>query len=599
MHGSTPGRDRAGEPPRRGRSRDGRAPASRVPRQRRPADHYHASEYPAGSRDGGYPDGDYQGTGYQDAGYQAGPAGDYRAAGAPDRWGGPPGPAGHASPGPPPEWGDQGRHQSGGYGEPPEWHQRAGWDARHPGWEQQAGWDQPQPGYAQQAAWDEQARSYEQAGWEQPAGWPGQAAPGPAASRGGRVYGGEPDGGFPPGAAGSRAGTARPAGMARSDQRPRSSGSRPGRTRGTDPRYLSRRDGRPRRSRRAPRWALVTVVVGTLLSLVGGGSALAATVLMDRYAGGIQKENLLGSAAVDPAQSLDGPINMLLLGIDGREAGTDNNRSDTIIVLHVPSTHDQAYLISVPRDTWVAVPGYWEMKITEAFYHGNRDGGWTGGAQLVAQSLHQLTGLSFNAAGIVNFSGFEKIIDEMGGIEFCVETAATSEHLVRVNGERMGIGQARRDGWHYEPVRYEPGCQQLAGWQALDYVRQRKNLETDEGDYARQRHQQQLLQAMAKKATSADVMTNLGTLDRLLRATGDALILDTNQVDLASFAFTIRNVRPGDIVSLRTNDGWYNSAQKEGVSAELLNELSVAMFRAAANDTMAQFLLNHPDVVNG
>jgi LCP family protein required for cell wall assembly len=342
----------------------------------------------------------------------------------------------------------------------------------------------------------------------------------------------------------------------------------------------------------------VTLVVGAVLSLTGGGTALAATLLMDRYAGGIQQENLLGAAAVDPATSLDGPINVLLLGLDGREAGTDDTRSDTIIVLHVPSTHDQAYLISVPRDTWVTVPGYWDMKITEAFYHGNKDGGWNGGAQLVAQALHHLTGLQFNAAAIVNFSGFEKIIDEMGGIEFCVETAATSEHLVMVNGERMGIGEARRQGWYFERVRYEIGCQHLAGWQALDYVRQRKNLETHEGDYARQRHQQQLLQAMAQKATSSDVRTNVGTVDRLVRATGDALIVDTNQVDLATFAFTMRNVRPGDLVSLRTNDGWYNPVQVSGVSAEQLNDRSLAMFRAAANDTMAQFVLANPDLVN-
>lgn len=559
MHGSTSGRDRAGGPPRRGRSGGGRAPAGRVPHQRQPADHYDASGYPAAYPEAGYPDPD---GGYPDPGYHGG-------------------------------YQDPGYHQPGGYGQPPDWHQQPGWDGRHESWEQQPGWDDPQPGYVGQAGWQEQA------GWEQPAGRPGPAGQAPPGGRSGRAYRGQPDDVMPPGTARSRSRTTRPGGMARSDRGLRSSGGRPGRAWDTDAGSGSRRGGGPRRSRRAPRWALVTVVVGTVLSLVGGGSALAATVLMDRYAGGIQKENLLGSAAVDPAESLDGPVNMLLLGIDGREAGTDNNRSDTIIVLHVPSTHDQAYLISVPRDTWVSVPGYWEMKITEAFYHGNQDGGWTGGAQLVAQSLNQLTGLSFNAAAIVNFRGFEQIIDEMGGIEFCVEVAATSEHLVLVNGERMGIGQARREGLFYEQIRYEPGCQQLAGWQALDYVRQRKNLETDEGDYARQRHQQQLLQAMAKKATSADVMTNLGTLDRLLRATGDALILDTNQVDLASFAFTMRDVRPGDVVSLRTNDGWYNSAQKDGVSAEVLNELSLAMFQAAANDTMATFLLNHPDVVNG
>ena len=355
--------------------------------------------------------------------------------------------------------------------------------------------------------------------------------------------------------------------------------------------------GNGRRGRRTPRWAVVTLVCGAVLALVSGGTAVASALLIDRYANNIQQENLLGGAAAPPGEELTGPINILLLGTDERSDNT-NVRSDTIIVLHVPSSHDMAYLISVPRDTWVSVPGYWDMKITEAFYHGNLEGGWTGGARLVAESLHQLTGLRFNAAAIINFSGFQKIIDEMGGVEFCVDTPAYSEHLVLVDGKPVGIGKARREGLAYEQVRYEEGCQHLAGWQALDYARQRKTLESGEGDYGRQRHQQQLLKAMADRATSGDVLTDLGTLDRLILAAGDALIIDTNGVDLVDFAWTLRRVRPGNMISLRTNGGWYNSTEVDGQSAEILNEVSLAMFRAAADDTMAQFVLDHPEVVN-
>jgi LCP family protein required for cell wall assembly len=356
--------------------------------------------------------------------------------------------------------------------------------------------------------------------------------------------------------------------------------------------------GSGRRPRRTPRWAVATLVCGAVLALVSGGTAVASALLIDRYANNIQQDNLLGGAAAPPGEELTGPINILLLGTDGRQEKTDDVRSDTIIVLHVPSTHDLGYLISVPRDTWVSVPGYWEMKITEAFYHGNQEGGWTGGARLVAESLHQLTGLRFNAAAIVNFGGFQRIIDEMGGVEFCIDTPAYSEHLVLVDGKPVGIGKARREGLAYEPVRYEEGCRHLEGWQALDYARQRKTLESGEGDYGRQRHQQQLLKAMAERATSGDVLTDLGTLDRLIMAAGDALIIDTNGVDLVDFAWTLRRIRPGNLVSLRTNGGWFNSAEIEGQSAEKLDEVSLAMFRAAANDTMAAFVLEHPEVVN-
>lgn len=352
--------------------------------------------------------------------------------------------------------------------------------------------------------------------------------------------------------------------------------------------------------RRAPLWATFTVTVGVVLALLSGVALAGGNLLLDRYTGNIQRENLLGGAAAEPTEELDGPINILLLGTDARKNNPDDIRSDTIIVLHVPSTHDQAYLISVPRDSWVNVPGYGEMKITEAFYHGYRDGGGVkGGAQLIARTLNELSGLTFHGAAIISFAGFEKVIDEMGGVEFCITDPAVSEHYVMVNGERVSASRARREGlWPQEPIRYEEGCQRLAGWQALDYVRQRKSLGSGEGDYGRQRNQQHLLQAMMKQATSTDVRTNLAKLDGLLRAAGDTLIIDTNEIELLTFLFTLRNIRPSDLVSLRTNGGKFNSTTVNGQSVELLTPESLAMFQAAANDTMAEFVLSHPDFID-
>lgn len=310
------------------------------------------------------------------------------------------------------------------------------------------------------------------------------------------------------------------------------------------------------------------MTLGALL-LLGSGTALAGYELLNnRYAGNVQQDNLLGDAAAS-GQELDGALNLLLLGVE--EQGGVGARSDTIIVLHIPATHDQAYLLSVPRDTYVSVPGYWDMKITEAFNEGyNAEGGWAGGAQVVARTLNSVTGLEFDGAAIVNFDGFKRIIDELGGIRFCVDTPATSEHLVLVDGEPVSILRAQRDGLAYEEIRYEEGCQELAGWQALDYARQRKNLEDGTGDYGRQRHQVQLLKTMADAMYSRDVVTNLGKLDSLILAAGDALIVDTN-------------------------GGEFNSIQIDGKSYEQLTEESLAMFQAAADDTMAEFVLNHPD----
>jgi LCP family protein required for cell wall assembly len=407
--------------------------------------------------------------------------------------------------------------------------------------------------------------------------------------RPGRVYGGRELGGVygarVQGAYGGRAAVReRPAGRERSADRNRRSG------RGA----AATTAGRARR--RTPTWAILTVTFGALL-LLGSGTAIAGYEFVNnRYANNVQEENLLGDAAAEPGKELDGPLNLLLLGVE--EQG-DGARSDTVMVLHIPAAHNEAYLLSVPRDTLVTVPGYWDMKITEAFDVGYENGGgWSGGAQLIASTLNSLTGLQFHGGAIVNFDGFKRIIDELGGIEFCVDTPAYSEHIVLVDGEPVYISQARREGLAYEQVRYEEGCQTLAGWQALDYARQRKNLEDGSGDYGRQRHQRQLIETMAQQMLSTDVVTNLGTLDSVIRAAGDALIVDPNEVPLADFAFTLRDIRPGDLISLQTNGGEFNSIQIDGKSFEVMSEESVDMFRAAANDTMAQFVLNHPDFVS-
>ena len=379
-------------------------------------------------------------------------------------------------------------------------------------------------------------------------------------------------------------------------------GRRPGRPAGRP----DDRVDRPSRSsgRRPPLWAKLTVTFGAVLMFLSAMTIAGVQVAIARYAGNVQQDDLLGAAAAqaEPGKELEGPLNFLLLGVDYREGWEEDDvRSDTIMVLHVPSTHDQAYLFSIPRDTWVAVPGYWEMKITDAFFHGaqNAEDPWAGGTQLVAATIKEHTGLEFDGAAIVNFAGFKNIIDAMGGVEFCIEDPATSEHMVLVDGKPMGIGKAMREGHAYEPVRYEAGCRHLEGWQALDYVRQRKNLESGKGDYGRQRNQKALLQAMARQATSTDVMTNLGTVDKLLLAAGDALTVHLPpNVQIIDLLWTLREIRGDDLVALQTNAGKFNPVNVAGVSAEALTPASLDMFRAAAEDHMAEFVINNPDFIS-
>ncbi|MFI6129998.1 LCP family protein [Micromonospora sp. NPDC051141] len=242
--------------------------------------------------------------------------------------------------------------------------------------------------------------------------------------------------------------------------------------------------------------------------------------LTHRYDRTVAKEHLLDPTARKKRTDLDGALNYLLIGSDHRAgANAADQRSDTILIVHVPAGMRQAYLISVPRDLLVAVPAApgWpggQDKVNAAYEHG---GGGEGGARLLSATLTRLTGVRFDGAALVDFSGFTRVIDQLGGIRMCVDTPVRSIHT---------------------GTRFEPGCHQMDGARTLDYVRQRYDLPN--GDYDRQRHQQQMLRAVLDRAGETHLRGDPVKLDRVLRAVGGALTVDTNGVPLDELVFALR-----------------------------------------------------------
>jgi LCP family protein required for cell wall assembly len=359
-----------------------------------------------------------------------------------------------------------------------------------------------------------------------------------------------------------------------------------------------------RGGRRDPLWARVLVVCGALLMMASGGGIVGSKVLIGQATGSIGQDNLLGSAGKTDAEGgrdLDGPIDMLLLGVDKRpDWKAEDTRADTIIILHIPASHDQAYLLSIPRDTEVQVPpfdksgyGGGTAKATEVFFHGAQNGaGWAGGAQLMAQTIKRMTGISFDGAAIIDFNGFRGVIDALGSVRMCVDQQVTSHHLAWVGGKLRSIPDAKKSGEDWSPVVYKVGCREMKGWEALDFARQRYNLKN--GDYDRQRHQQQLIKAMASKAMDRGVVSNPLKVKRLIDAAGKAFTLDTGGVPIADFVFTLRRVTANDLVLLRTNNGTFSG---NGRGREALQPVSLEMFAAVRNDTLADFVINHPEVL--
>ncbi|WP_446217509.1 LCP family protein [Micromonospora sp. IBHARD004] len=365
--------------------------------------------------------------------------------------------------------------------------------------------------------------------------------------------------------------------------------------------------GSKKRSRRKdPLWARLTVIFGAVLMMTSGLAIVGSKAVIGQATGSIAQRNLLGDAGKTDAEggnSLDGPIDMLLLGVDARARwAADDVRSDTIIILHIPATHDQAYLISIPRDTEAQIPAFKESgfrggtdKINAAFQAGARNGGgWEGGAQLMAKTIKNMTGISFDGAAIINFGGFKSVIDALGTVRICVSHEVKSHHMSMVDGKPMWNADAKKSGKSYTPVVHKKGCREMAGWEALDFARQRYGLPNS--DYDRQQNQQQLIKAMAKKATQNGTLTNPIKLNQLIKAAGKAFILDTGGVPIDDFIYTMKGVTGNDLTTLRTNGGTYSPNADH--TRESLNQLSMDMFQAVKDDKLAEFVVANPSVLS-
>jgi LCP family protein required for cell wall assembly len=370
--------------------------------------------------------------------------------------------------------------------------------------------------------------------------------------------------------------------------------------------------GRPRR--RSPLWARVALIFGLVLAVTSGLTLAGGKLLLARYTGQVNQAPLLGGAAAKQ-HSISGPINMLLVGIDERQIANpaDGARADSIIILHIPASHDRAYMVSIPRDTRVQIPAFPAtkypgdtQKINAAFNAGFQNkGGRNGGFQLLALTLQKLTGLKFSGGAIVNFDGFRSIVDAVGGVDMCVDEKVTSIHI----GWNIKTG---KEGVPYKlsapayndphlipgmrPQVYEVGCQHFNGWQALDYARQRDLLANQDGDYGRQRHQQQFIKAMAKKVSSAGLANPL-KLDGILRAAGAAVTFDGNKVSLTDWVFTLKDLNPANIVTIKTNGGQFHSQVIGGQDVETLDTTTTQLFPALVSDQVDAYLAAHPEIV--
>jgi len=290
--------------------------------------------------------------------------------------------------------------------------------------------------------------------------------------------------------------------------------------------------GAPERKKKMSRKAkIILSCVLVPLILIGIG-CIAAGLYLHNVEGKVQRVDAFAQVpeAGRPQKeaAAKDAMNFLLLGSDSRDPeNTGGSRSDTIIVLHLNKDQSAAQLISIPRDTWVHIPrsadgqhGNTDSKINAAY-------AW-GGVPLMVQTVEGYTGVRIDHVALVDFAGFKEIVDALGGVDINVETSFTSTHSLSPTGRRH----------------FDKGPQKMDGAAALDYARERYSFK--DGDFARIRHQQQVIKAILDKASSGGMLSSPGRLNDFLNATTDTVSVDKD-LNLLSMATQLRHLRSGNL----------------------------------------------------
>ncbi|MEV0414631.1 LCP family protein [Streptomyces sp. NPDC050448] len=232
-----------------------------------------------------------------------------------------------------------------------------------------------------------------------------------------------------------------------------------------------------------------------------------------------------------PTHLVGGAQNILLIGSDSR-SGEENarygpdrgtERSDTAILLHLPAGRRSATAVSIPRDLMTEIPACLTAdgsRTTQRLAQFNWAFQW-GGAACTIRTVEKLTGIRIDHHMVVDFGGFKKMVDAIGGVEVCLR-------------QPMNDPEAK--------LKLPAGRQNLRGEQALGFVRARYSLGNG-SDTERMERQQQFLGSLVKKVQSNGVLLNPGRLYPLLDAATSSVTTDPGLASLHDLYELVRGIR--------------------------------------------------------
>jgi LCP family protein required for cell wall assembly len=320
------------------------------------------------------------------------------------------------------------------------------------------------------------------------------------------------------------------------------------------------------------RWRRIVISAAVALVVLVGGGAIGVWAYGHSLNSNLKRTNAFSGIAPStrPTEAVTGALNVLMLGSDSRDpASTADSRSDTLMLLHLDANHQHAYVISIPRDTWVYVPesangqnGNTMAKINSAY-------SW-GGVPLTVQTVEGFTGVRIDHVVVIDFAGFQQVVDALGGVTMNIDQSITSI---------------------FPPYRtFTAGSMHLTGAQALDYVRQRYQFAN--GDFAREQHQQEFLLDLLNEAAATSTLDNPLKLNSFLRAVTKSVTVDQS-FNLVNVALQLRSLRSNDVSTLASpSAGTGTEGDQSVVFAN--STKAKALYQAVTADTVAQYLAANP-----
>ena len=315
-------------------------------------------------------------------------------------------------------------------------------------------------------------------------------------------------------------------------------------------------------------WTSIGIVLVSAFAWVG----------LSRISGAITRVSVFNNL-IDRPDRASSAVNYLVVGSDTREGlsaaelrllrvGSTKTaagaRSDTMMLVHISKSRDNAVIISIPRDSLVAVPEHigldGKTKVPAADAKVNAAFAW-GGAPLLIQTLEAKTNLRIDHYVEVNFAGFKNVVDALGGIQVCSK--------VPINDPKSHLVMSA-------------GVHTLDGIEALKYVRTRDF--DGLGDIGRMQRQQQFVSAVFRKATSTGVLLNPFKVKNLISAVFKTVKTDETlgQGDIVNLAKQIKNLSPSKMrtmtIPLETSNGFVSGLGsvviwRETLATELFNRL--------------------------